>query len=228
MERTMVISATVSASMHVLVLFGFGSDTGRARVAADQPKPTCGLHVEPRLPEEIIAIRPADDTEDKTATPAPAPEPAPAVGPEPPATAVPDITFTIPVPPTRPDVVPGITVNPTRPFAAGLTGGVSEGGGGGTLVDFRGLDNPPRTRLQAAPLYPYDARREGRSGEVLVEFTVDESGRVREARAVRSTHAGFEDAALRAVARWVFEPGRRHGRVVAFRMAVPIVFNVGD
>ena len=41
---------------------------------------------------------------------------------------------------------------------------------------------------------------------------------------VESSDRVFEEAAVRAVAKWRFEPGRRDGRVVRFRMAVPIVF----
>ena len=90
------------------------------------------------------------------------------------------------------------------------------------------LDNVPRARLQTGPAYPPEARRNGQSGEVLVEFTVNESGFVVAPRAVRSTDRMFEESALRAVAKWRFEPGLRGGRPVAFRMAVPIVFSLSD
>jgi outer membrane biosynthesis protein TonB len=38
--------------------------------------------------------------------------------------------------------------------------------------------------------------------------------------------SGFADAALRAVARWKFEPGLKNGRHVRFRMSVPIMFRI--
>jgi outer membrane biosynthesis protein TonB len=38
----------------------------------------------------------------------------------------------------------------------------------------------------------------------------------------------FEEAALRAVGHWRFAPGRHHGRVVRFKMAVPIVFRMNE
>ncbi|QYM80622.1 TonB family protein [Horticoccus luteus] len=90
------------------------------------------------------------------------------------------------------------------------------------------LDHAPRTRSQVGPVYPFEARKDGLSGEVLVEFTVDQSGHVHSARVVRSTATLFEAAALKAVAKWQFEPGRVHGRPVAFRLAVPIVFSLED
>ena len=101
----------------------------------------------------------------------------------------------------------------------GRVGGVSAGPVRSDL-----LDNAPRTRTQIAPVYPYEAKVNGRPGEVVVEFIVDESGRVLEPRVVRSTDPIFEAATVRAVSKWRFEPGRRDGRVVRFRMAVPVAF----
>jgi protein TonB len=45
---------------------------------------------------------------------------------------------------------------------------------------------------------------------------------------VRSSAQVFDEPTLRAVARWKFEPGRKDGRAVRFRMSVPVVFNVHD
>jgi protein TonB len=58
-----------------------------------------------------------------------------------------------------------------------------------------------------APDYPPDALREGRSGEVQVEFTVGADGAVTSARVVRSNPPRvFDRAALNAVRRWRFQP----------------------
>lgn len=90
------------------------------------------------------------------------------------------------------------------------------------------LDNPPRTKLQTSPAYPYAAKQAGLTGEVVVEFVVDQSGHVRSPRVVRSTDFVFEAAALQAVAKWRFAAGMKDGRAVSFRMMVPILFNLGD
>ena len=47
-------------------------------------------------------------------------------------------------------------------------------------------------------------------------------------RVVSSSDRVFEENALRAVAKWQFEPGRRNGQVVRFRMSVPIVFKLNE
>jgi TonB family protein len=69
-------------------------------------------------------------------------------------------------------------------------------------------------------------RQSGETGSVMVEFEVDTLGRVIRAVAVRYTHREFVDPAVRAVLRWHFEPGKRHGKTVPFRMAVPIEFGL--
>lgn len=74
------------------------------------------------------------------------------------------------------------------------------------------------------PIYPQALRLTGQTGEVLVDFLVDSSGRVRNPFVVRSTHAAFSDRALVAVRQWIFLPGVRNGSAVTTHMQVPIQF----
>jgi len=108
-----------------------------------------------------------------------------------------------------------------------VPGGEGDGSGlGDAAVSVRLLDNPPRTRFQKEPLYPGSLKSSGITGTVWVEFMVDETGHVHEARVLKSTHAGFEGATLAAVSMWRFEPGKRKGAPVSFRMSLPVVFNL--
>ena len=66
-----------------------------------------------------------------------------------------------------------------------------------------------------------------RPSTVVVQFLVDEAGNGYDPMVLSATAPGFEDAVLRAVARWKFEPGTRNSRRVRFRMNVPVVFHVG-
>jgi protein TonB len=88
------------------------------------------------------------------------------------------------------------------------------------------LDSVPRAKVQLPPDYPGAMRQSGVSGSVLVEFDVDREGRVTRAAAVRYTEREFVEPALRAVRKWRFEPGRRQGVAVAFRLVVPIEFGI--
>jgi protein TonB len=68
----------------------------------------------------------------------------------------------------------------------------------------------------------------GLGGEVWVEFALDEAGRVLRARVVRSSDPMFDEPTLRAVAKWRFEPGRKNGRPVSFRMVAPVNYRLSD
>ena len=96
------------------------------------------------------------------------------------------------------------------------------------MFDPGQLSQQPVARYQARPDYPYEMKRDGRTGEVLVDFIVDTNGNVRRAFAARSSSPEFEEAACRAVARWKFKPGRRGGVPVFVHMQVPIVFSLNE
>jgi periplasmic protein TonB len=116
------------------------------------------------------------------------------------------------------------------PGASGPGAGPAQWGPGGTTwIDANLLDRAPRARAQPSPDYPPTLRRELVEGEVLVELDVDAQGRVAGARVLAADHREFADSALRAVLRWRFEPGRRDGRAVAFRLRLPVGFRLtGD
>lgn len=95
-------------------------------------------------------------------------------------------------------------------------------------IDVRFLDREPRPRAQLAPDYPREMRLRHIEGRVVVEFVVDESGNVHSPVAVSATDTAFEEAALRAIAKWKFEPGYYHNRKVRFRMSVPVVFTISE
>ena len=96
------------------------------------------------------------------------------------------------------------------------------------LFDLANLDQVPQPRYQAQPQYPFEMRRAGITGEVVVGFIVDSQGKAIEVYDVRSTQREFEAAAIQAVGKWTFRPGRKGGRAVNTRMQVPIVFSLND
>jgi protein TonB len=72
-----------------------------------------------------------------------------------------------------------------------------------------------------APRYPSEARSKGQAGTVLIEFTVDPSGRVSSAHiATPCPWSVLNEEALRAVKNWKFPPGS----VMTFKK--PIVFKL--
>jgi protein TonB len=95
-----------------------------------------------------------------------------------------------------------------------------------SIFDVRMLDGSPRAKVQIPPDYPYAMKQNGSSGSVTVEFDVDAGGRVTRAEALSYTDREFVEPAVRAVRKWRFEPGRRNGKAVPFRMTIPIEFSI--
>lgn len=92
-----------------------------------------------------------------------------------------------------------------------------------SLFSMADLDQPPRVVYQPSPVMSAKMRRR-LPGTVNVLFIVDEQGRVEKPMVESSTDPVFERAALRAVEKWRFEPGKRGGKPVPFRMRRSIVF----
>jgi len=85
-----------------------------------------------------------------------------------------------------PTVVPdGAQIDPRAVTIPAMRTETPGRGGGG--VCSRRVERAPMVRFQAQPQYPFEMRRGGIAGEVLVKFMVDANGAVREARAVRSS-----------------------------------------
>jgi periplasmic protein TonB len=101
-------------------------------------------------------------------------------------------------------------------------------GKGGQIFDPSMLDQQPVPTYQPHPLYPYDMKKQGISGQVVVEFILNAEGNVQSAFSVSSTQHEFEASAIQAVSKWRFKPGRRGGRAVNTRMQVPIVFSLNN
>ncbi len=92
------------------------------------------------------------------------------------------------------------------------------------IFSLSDLDQKPRVVYQPAPLYPPELARKSMQGTVYVLFVVDKTGRTRDLVVQKSTHPAFNEPALKAVKQWKFEPGKRKGQPVQFRMRVPITF----
>lgn len=91
------------------------------------------------------------------------------------------------------------------------------------LVSIDDLDQKPRAVHQPSPSIDAEVRKAG-GGTVYILFVVDPSGRVENPIVQRQVHPVLDRAALAAVKQWRFEPGRRNGEAVGFRMRVPITF----
>jgi protein TonB len=222
MRRDLIIGIVVSASLIATLLLGFNGHPGKAKHGPAQTEDVVQIEM-PTLPPE------PPETKKEEELP-PQDEDVVQVSYAPPSlvdipTIVADATSFVqqiapPPPPGLTQAKGIVTIPPTPPsgFGRGL----------GQIFDISQLDQIPVARLQQQPIYPYEMRRAGITGEVNIGFIVDVNGDVRDAYVINSTHREFEVPAVQAVSKWKFRPGRRGGRNVNTRMSVPIVFSFND
>ena len=119
--------------------------------------------------------------------------------------------------PTRPSI-------PTRPTGGSPTGKPAtkeKPGGGGNgpsaLSDAQRLASGYKPR----PSYPSSSRSRGHTGTVVVEFVIEENGRVLSASVQKSSGwPELDQSAVANMRRWKFAPGKRDKRTI------PIVFKL--
>lgn len=112
-------------------------------------------------------------------------------------------------------------------FAVKLNTVESQAGSLEELFSMADLDQKPRVIYQPGPILD-GALRKKAPGTVFVLFIVDKNGRVVNPMVQKSTDPVFDKSALAAVKQWKFEPGKRKGEAVRFRMRVPISFPKGQ
>ena len=220
MNRRFALPIAITLSAHAILLLGSSRPTRQITVKPKEP-PIIWVIPNPPKDEEIAENKETDAANGKKDVEAP-----PSLPPlQPVVTFKNEITMT-----EAPSIPASITKNTNvLPIGTpGQPGGIGDQLHGTTLVSLDQLDNSPRTKFQAAPQYPYALKAAGITGSVFVEFTVDETGRVLNPHIVSSTHPEFETPTLRAVQTWRFEPGKHLGRVVRFRMSVPVQFSISD
>ena len=213
------LPASIAATAHAVLFFAFPPNpVGKTPSPVAAPPALIDYVVTPPLEDPPVP-------EESRATSAPVPRTmAPPGPPSAPITPPDTASFERTWEPVRQVTYVGPVVPPGPPEGFGPATGL----GVPSIVDSGWLDRTPRTTNQVAPIYPHSQKNLGLSGEVLVSFVVDEHGRVRDPVAIEATNREFADAALRAVTRWRFEPGKRNGMPVRFRMSLPIRFKVGE
>ncbi|MBN9693796.1 MAG: energy transducer TonB [Verrucomicrobia bacterium] len=152
------------------------------------------------------------------------------------AAPVPEERETPPPPPEekpedQPEPEPQLADTPQSiPLSADLDLAVGSGGALAGLGDLKGLatgegmgaetfsdedlEQRAQPTSQVPPTYPPELRKARLEGQVVIDFVVEETGRVVDARVDRSSHPEFEKSALEAIRKWRFRPGVREGKPV--------------
>ncbi len=118
--------------------------------------------------------------------------------------------------------------------SSGEEGGAETAPGAGSEAaakpdeDGKPVLKPPRLVQFAEAPYPEPAGEQGLEATVELEVVIDSQGKVSEARVVEPVGHGFDEAALEAVRRFVFEPATRDGEAVPSRIRYPYVFEIRE
>jgi protein TonB len=94
-----------------------------------------------------------------------------------------------------------------------------------TPVRVGGVVHEPRKVVNVAPVYPELALRAGLEGIVIIEATIDERGRVQDAKVLRGVPV-LDAAALDALRQWVYTPTLLDGVPTPVIMTVTVRFMV--
>ena len=81
--------------------------------------------------------------------------------------------------------------------------------------------------MQTEVVYPESMKESGETGRVMVQFIVNKDGSVSDAKVLKSSNDGFNEAALEAIKDMPdWEPGKKDGETVAVEFVMPIVFKL--
>ncbi len=80
--------------------------------------------------------------------------------------------------------------------------------------------------IQEKIVYPEIAKRAGVEGKVYVLAFVNEKGDVTKAQIIKGIGAGCDEAALNAVLKTRFTPGKQRGKPVKVQVSIPIIFKL--
>ncbi len=80
--------------------------------------------------------------------------------------------------------------------------------------------------IQKKIVYPEIAKRTGVEGKVYVLAYVNEQGTVTDAKIMKGIGAGCDEAALDAVKKTKFTPGKQRGKPVKVKVWVPVAFKL--
>ena len=217
MSREFIFSTVAAVALHAGAFFGLRLGTSAVALPlGDQANIEVSLVAE--VPSEPIAA-PTEPPSPPEPEPLPPPpeeemqEPSPDIAPPTPAP--------VPKPPRQTSKSSTAVARPmTRQGPVASTGARSVGAA--TMAR-------PRYRSNPRPAYPPAARQSRQEGTTILQVEVTAGGHASEIAIQQSS--GFpilDQAAVSAVRRWTFEPGRIGALPVSSRVQIPVRFRLSD
>lgn len=85
------------------------------------------------------------------------------------------------------------------------------------VEEYAPLVIPPKTLKMVNPIYTESAQRRGYKGDVVIEFTVDLTGKATDIEFVGETKRHLKRAVRKAIKKWEFSPGTVNGNEAVMR-----------
>ncbi len=89
-------------------------------------------------------------------------------------------------------------------------------------------DTKPQIKKKVEPIYPKNAKRAEKEGTVKLQATIGTDGIPKNIVALTKLGFGFEDAAIAALKKWRFIPGKKKGKDAEVTVILPVVFKLDD
>jgi len=93
-------------------------------------------------------------------------------------------------------------------------------------ANFVPYDDPPVVIGSISPVYPEFAKRNGVQGTVVLEVEVLKDGSVRNIHVKKSVPGGLDEAAIEAIRKVRFQPGKSSGQPVDVLLIIPVEFKL--
>ena len=233
MKPELAVSLTAAVIIHALLIF---------TIRFEPAKPAAKSEDGPPMNVSLLDAAPASALPkvDAAAVPIPVPEPpVPDVNPvpEPAPGPMPDVISPAPEQ-ESPPVLAAATNSPApgpkakqRPTSSSSSRRAATSSSSSTLAQSSGNkpgappNSLPRYRSNPRPEYPADARRMRKEGLVMLGVKVSAEGRAIDVTLKKSSGvSSLDEAAIRAVRRWTFDPATVGGIPVASEVDVPVRF----
>jgi len=83
------------------------------------------------------------------------------------------------------------------------------------------FDTPPKFISGDAPVYPISRLQRHASGYAQITCVIDETGRARDFKVIKTDYPYFASHAILAVQKWRFQPAMKHGHPVPYTIRIP-------
>ncbi len=171
-------------------------------------------------PQELVNVEDVEVTKQETAPPPPPKPPIPIEAP-----SEDDVLEDIEIDDTELDVAEEVTAPPPPPPQKEEEEEEVE------PSFFIAVEDMPEpiggiAGIQSRIVYPEIAKRAGVQGRVYVRAFVDENGNVQKVELMKGIGAGCDEAAMEAVKKTKFKPGKQRGKPVKVQVSIPILFKL--